>query len=261
MRIFFAVVPVVFLAGLLLYLFQGALVYYPQPIPETARRLWSAHEVNLVREGRTLQGWYLGGPVSPDRPLLVYYGGNAEEVSHNLTELSRLKIGALLTTNYPGFGASQGRPSEKRILGDALFALDEITAREGISLSNVVLFGRSLGSGVAVHVASRRPVRGVILVTPFDSLVSVAKLHYPFLPVNLGLRHRFDSLSLAPGIKVPVLFLVSGRDTLIPPALSLNLAEAWGGPSRTVIIEQTAHNNIQTDDRYWGSIEAFLDRS
>jgi pimeloyl-ACP methyl ester carboxylesterase len=135
---------------------------------------------------------------------------------------------------------------------------DEMIRRKGLAPRDVVLLGRSLGSGVAVHVASQRQVRGVILVTPFDSIAGVARRHYPFLPVRLLLRHRFDSLALAPDISVPALFLVSGQDRLIPPGLSHRLAEAWGGPVRMVIVEQTGHNDIQIDDRYWQAVSAFV---
>ena len=259
MRVLLVAVSLVLLAGFLLYLFQGKLIFFPQAIPESARIRWADHEIELVHKGRRLQGWYIDGPVSSEAPLLIYYGGNGDELSSNLGDLQGLKSGATLTVNYPGYGGSEGRPSEKKILGDALFAFDELTARRGVAPEHVVLLGRSLGSGVAVHVASRRPVRGVILVTPFDSLVGVAWRHYPSLPVNLVLRHRFDSLALAPSITVPALFLISGRDRLISPDLSFSLARAWGGPVQTVIIEQTGHNDIQTDNRYWNSINAFLE--
>ena len=259
MKIVLVVLPLVVLAWLLVYLLQGKMIFFPQPIPEISRMYWSDHEITLVRKGRRLQGWYLDGSVSRETPLLIYYGGNADELSSNLNDLGQLKSGATLTLNYPGYGATEGRPSERRILADALFAFDEITTQEGIAPENVVLLGRSLGSGVAVHVASQRPVRGVILVTPFDSLLGVARRHYPSLPVGLVLVHRFDSLALAPSITVPALFLISGRDQLIPPDLSLKLAQAWGGPVQTVIIGQTGHNEIQTDIRYWDSINAFLE--
>ena len=258
MKLVVVVIPLLVLAGLLVYLLQWRMVFFPQPIPKANRDRWLAQEMTLVHNGRRVQGWYLDGPVSRLTPLLVYYGGNADELSSNLEDLQRLKSGATLTFNYPGFGGSEGRPSERRVLSDALFVFDELTRRQGIAPENVVLLGRSLGSGVAVHVASRRPVRGVILVTPFDSVVGVARQHYPFLPVGLVLRHRFDSLALAPSIKAPALFLISGRDRLIPPDLSFKLARAWGGPVQTVLIEQTGHNDIQTDGRYWDTINAFL---
>jgi hypothetical protein len=118
--------------------------------------------------------------------------------------------------------------------------------------------GRSLGSGVAVQVAARQPVAGVILVTPFDSLVSVARAHYPIFPVNLLLKHRFDSAALAPQIRVPALFLVADGDRVAPPRFAAALESVWGGRTRLVTIAGTDHNSIETSPQYWTAINAFL---
>ena len=244
---------------LLLVMFQGSLIYYPQPVVEANRRRLAGYEVNVSRQGTTLRGWYVPGEVSDERPLVVYYGGNGEEVSHTVGELLRLDVGAVLAFNYRGYGASEGRPSERRILGDAVAILDEFTARGGTPLSRVVLIGRSLGSGVAVHVASRRRVRGVILVTPFDSLVGVARLHFRWLPVGLLLRQRYESIALAPRMDTPALFLIAGEDRLIPPALGHRLAAAWRGPGRTTVVAGAGHNDIQMHETYWAAVAAFLE--
>ena len=188
----------------------------------------------------------------------VYYGGNAEEVSGNLTDLDRLKAGAYLFMNYRGYGDSDGKPSQKALCRDALFILDTVTRRENIPLNRVVLMGRSLGSGVAVYVASRRAVCGVILVTPFDSLVKVARHHYPFLPVGLLLKHPFDSAALAPDIHLPALMITAGQDGIIPAPRSARLARLWGGPVETVVIEGGDHNDLQLDEAYWTAINRFL---
>ena len=125
-------------------------------------------------------------------------------------------------------------------------------------MAHMVLMGRSLGSGVAVYVASQRRVRGVILVTPFDSLLNVARHHYPILPVGLLLRHSFDSIGMAPAIPTPALFLVAARDEVIPPEFAVRLAQAWGGPRHTVHIEGAGHNDIQLEADYWQAVNRFL---
>jgi pimeloyl-ACP methyl ester carboxylesterase len=122
----------------------------------------------------------------------------------------------------------------------------------------VVLMGRSLGSGVAVQVASHRPVRGLILVTPFDSLLEVARHHYRLLPVRLILRQRFDSIAKAPAIRVPLLALMGSADDIIPNASTQNLVAAWGGPARLVTIAGAGHNDISLLEGYWEAIRAFL---
>jgi hypothetical protein len=160
--------------------------------------------------------------------------------------------------NYRGYGDSEGKPSQKALCSDALYILDTLTARESIALENVVVVGRSLGSGVAVDVAAHRPVRGVILITPFDSLLNVARHHYPYLPVRLLLRHPFDSAALARTLKIPALVLMGDQDDIIPNAHSLSLTRRWGGPVETVMIEGVGHNDIQTNERYWRAINRFL---
>jgi pimeloyl-ACP methyl ester carboxylesterase len=252
------VVPVVVIGVLLLYFFQDALIFFPQPTPPQNRSAFAPCALSLEHEGRRLQGWYVSGRVRRERPLLVYYGGNAEEVSGNLPDLGRLEAGAYLFMNYRGYGDSDGKPSQKALCRDALFILDTVTRRESIPLNRVVLMGRSLGSGVAVYVASRRAVGGVILVTPFDSLVKVARHHYPYLPVGLLLRHPFDAAALAPGIKVPALMITGGRDDIIPAPRSERLARLWGGPVETVVIEGGDHNDLQLDASYWTAINRFL---
>ena len=252
------VVPVVVIGVFLMYLFQDALIFFPQATPPQNRSAYAEYALTLEHEGRRLTGWYVPGSVRRTRPLLVYYGGNAEEVSGNLPDLARLEAGAYLFMNYRGYGDSDGKPSQKALCRDALFILDTVTRRETIPLDQVVLMGRSLGSGVAVYVASRRAVRGVILVTPFDSLLKVARHHYPFLPVGLLLKHPFDSAALAPEIHLPALMITAGQDGIIPAPRSARLARLWGGPVETVVIEDGDHNDLQLDASYWTAINRFL---
>jgi pimeloyl-ACP methyl ester carboxylesterase len=252
------VLPIVLIGLGLLYFFQDALIFFPTPTPPENRKQFESHAYRVTHAGTDLQGWFVRGRVTADRPLLVYYGGNAEEVSANLWDLSRFSAGAYLFINYRGYGDSEGKPSQKALCRDALFIVDHIAARQNIALEHMILMGRSLGSGVAVHVAAHRPVRGVILVTPFDSLTNVARHHYPIFPVGLLLRHPFDSRALAPAIPIPVLMLIAANDEVIPKKFAINLAQAWGGPLRRVVIEGAGHNDIQLDSGYWGAINAFL---
>jgi pimeloyl-ACP methyl ester carboxylesterase len=250
--------PLIIIGVLLLYLLQDSLIFFPQPTPQQNRDQFAEYALTLELDGKGLQGWFVPGNVSRTRPLVVYYGGNAEEVSGNLWDLPRLAAGACLFMNYRGYGDSEGKPSQKALCRDALSILDTLTARENIPLDHVVLVGRSLGSGVAVHVAALRPVRGVILITPFDSLLNVARHHYPFLPVKFLLRHPFDSAALAPEVKMPALVLVGDRDDIIPNQRSTQLVRHWGGPVEMVVIQGVGHNDIQSDAHYWKAINAFL---
>ena len=241
------------------YLFQEKLIFYPQKgIYAPAAGRFADAQVRLERDGLPLHGWLLQKNSQP-KNLLIYYGGNAEEVSLNLGELDQLPVDAFLLMNYRGYGLSKGRPSEAALVDDALWLLDTITARLALSADQVLLMGRSLGTGVAVQVAAQRPVAGLILVTPFDSLVSVARRHYPFLPAGHLLKHRFDSADLAPKMRQAALMLIAGADEIIPSASSQRLVEAWGGDTTVVTLPDTGHNDIQLAPRYWKAIAAFID--
>ncbi len=250
--------PVIIVGLGLLYFFQDALIFFPQSTPAENRARFEPHAYRVTQAGVDLQGWFVRGTVSSERPLLVYYGGNAEEVSVNLWDLDRFEAGGFLFMNYRGYGDSGGKPSQTALCRDAVHILDHMVDRQNIPLEHIVLMGRSLGSGVAVHVAANRKVRGVILITPFDSLTNVARHHYPIFPVRLLLKHPFDSLALAPAIQTPALMLIAEQDEVIPPRFALNLARAWGGPAQTVVIEGAGHNDIHLDQRYWTAIGRFL---
>ena len=243
---------------LLLYLFQDRMIFYPQPTLPANQMRYQAQAIRIDHGQVSLTGWLFKETIGPARPLIVYYGGNAEDVSLNFADLGRFAAGAFLFMNYRGYGDSQGRPSEGALVEDARFVLSEFTHRESIDPAHVVLMGRSLGSGVAVQVAARQAVAGVILVTPFDSLVNVARAHYPIFPVGLLLKHRFDSAALAPKLRVPALLLVAADDRVVPPRFAAALERAWGGPVRSVIIPGADHNSIETSPEYWKAINAFL---
>ena len=124
--------------------------------------------------------------------------------------------------------------------------------------SRVIAMGRSLGSGVAVYLASMRPVSSVILVTPYDSILKVAQRHHPYLPVSALLTYRFDSESRAPAIHAPLLMLTAGNDQVIPRPHSDALYAAWGGPKTRVDIAAADHNSLEAYPAYWNGIAEFL---
>jgi pimeloyl-ACP methyl ester carboxylesterase len=244
---------------LLVFLMQDRLIFYPQPLAEEARaaiakRFTSIDDVFLqAADGTRLHAWHARAPGAAS--LVMYFGGNAEEVSWMLEDAARRAAGASwLLVDYRGYGSSGGSPSEKALVEDALRWYDQISPQ----YKNIYAFGRSLGSGVAVQLAAQRPIAGVILVAPFDSLVEVGKRYYPFLPVRWMLKHRFDSAAAAPKIAAPLLCIVATRDEIIPAAHSRRLYDAWGGPKHWVGLEGAGHNSTDNSANYWTSIVAFL---
>ncbi|MGE5616113.1 MAG: alpha/beta hydrolase, partial [Bacillota bacterium] len=150
-----------------------------------------------ARDGTRLRG-VLVLPAAAPAPLVIYYGGNAEEVTQRSSEVARTYgDAAVLLVNYRGYGQSEGRATESALIADALEIHDWAVRQPGIDGHRIVLHGRSLGTGVAVAVAAARPVRGVVLTSPFGSARDIAVEAYPWLPVRWLLRHPFDSRALA----------------------------------------------------------------
>ena len=247
----------------LVYLLQEKLIFFPQPLSEreraaVTRQFPSVKEVFLQSESGRIHAWHL--PAAPGAPLVLYFGGNAEEVSWMLEDAPRRLPGAgWLLVSYRGYGASEGSPSETSIKADTLqwhdYAANELKPKE------IAVFGRSLGSGAAVFLASQRNISKVVLVTPFDSLLEVAKRHYPFLPVSLMLRHHFDSIDHAPKIRAPLLCIAAASDEVIPASHARKLYDAWGGEKRWVELEGAGHNSTDGAPLFWQSIVGFLGQS
>ena len=251
---------------LVVYLAQDALIFFRQPLPderraEIARRFPAVEEAFIQSgDGTKLHAWYAKAPgTGPESaPLVIYFGGNAEETSWMLEELHNAPGVSWLIVNYRGYGMSGGSPGEAALVADALQWFDHLMKLPGADSKQTFAFGRSLGSGVVVALAARRPLAGLILATPYDSLAAVAKRYYWYLPVDLLLKHRFDSIAKAPKLQQPLLCLIAGRDEVIPPEHGERLFDAWGGPKRKVVLQEAGHNTTDAHPLFWPSVRGFL---
>lgn len=233
----------------LLYVFQRSLMYFPTPAPHTV----PAEEVRVSNEGEVLRVWR----IHAERPAaLLYFGGNAEDVVLNLPDFQQLfPQYAIYLVNYRGYGGSSGSPSERALYSDAEAVYDQVSA----SHDSVSVMGRSLGSAVATWLATRREVARLVLVTPADSFTSLARRHYPLFPAGLLLKDRYDSLSRAGSIEGPVLFLVAGRDEIIPPQSPRRLASAMESATvRFEVVPDATHNTIGLSPAYDAALAQFL---
>jgi hypothetical protein len=266
------IVAVVAAVPLLAYCSQERLLFFPQPLSaEQHGALLRATPGVLsldfeAADGTALHAWLLPARSAGPAPAVIYFGGNAENVAYMLGEVrrrseTRVRATTWLFVDYRGYGRSQGRPAETALVADALAAYDLLAARSDVDRARIHAFGRSLGSGVAVPLAAQRPLAGIVLVTPFDSAVAVGQRHYPFLPVGRLLKHRFDSLALAPAIKVPAAIIAAQRDSVVPPDHARRLADAWGGPVTWTLVRDAGHNDIDSAPAFWPAIEAALARA
>jgi uncharacterized protein len=246
----FAVAAVLYLgACAVLYAFQGSLIYFPQPravgSAETVLKLPAAGADVLVSVRPH------GGPKA-----LIYFGGNAEDVSRSLPGLSQaFPDYALYLLHYRSYGGSSGTPSEESIQRDATALFDKAYAEH----PQTVVIGRSLGSGVAVRLASRRPVSRLILITPYDSFQEIAASHFRFMPVRWLLRDKFESWRYAPRVTVPALLIMAEHDEVIPRASTERLYMRFArGVAALRVIPGVGHNTISASPEYFEAIRAAL---
>jgi uncharacterized protein len=200
-----------------------------------------------------LRGW----EVNPGRErALVYYGGNGEGLAWLVEELStRFPDHTSYLVAYRGYGASEGRPSERVLTSDAVAVFDHAAARHSNSVDVV---GRSLGSAVAIQVAVRRSVRRLVLITPFDSLVATAADLYPRLPVRRLLRDHWDSAAVAHRLRSPVLVVRAGLDETILPFRTDQLLEKLASDTAVLNLRTCGHDTVDEDPAYWPTMVEFL---
>jgi uncharacterized protein len=244
-------VPASLYAGLclLVFLTQRSQIYYP--VRESAAP--GATSMLFAGNGAQIKVWTVE---RPGPAALLYFGGNAEDVGASIGRFAgRLPRHSLYFVNYRGYGGSTGRPSEDALVADAIALYDQLRATH----AEISVVGRSLGSGVAVQLASARDVRRLALVTPFDSLVNVARVHFRWLPVGLLMLDRFDSAGGAPAIAADVLVVIAEADEIIPRGRSDALIEGFRSRPRIVVLEGARHNDIDQDPRYLDAVAGFLD--
>jgi fermentation-respiration switch protein FrsA (DUF1100 family) len=247
--------------ALVLMFFENALVYHPTP----ATVDWEPPASPDVRDvmltmtgGGEIHSWWLPCPDSSG--ALLYLHGNAGNLSHRgptILELRNALRLSVLIIDYPGFGKSPGVPSEEGCYraGDA--AYDWLTGEQKIDPRQVVLFGKSLGGGVATDLASRKEHRALALVKTYTTLPDVGSSIYPWLPVRLMMRNRFDSLSRIAACRRPVFVAHGTADEVIPFALGKRLYEAANEPKEFLAMPGHMHNDPFPLEFYAG-LKAFL---
>ena len=230
----------------LMYFAQRALMYFPDVArtPPSAAGLPQAEEVVLqTQDGEKVIAWH----VSPhgEKPVVLYFHGNGGALSMRAGRFRKLVADGtgLLALSYRGYGGSSGSPTETGLIADAeaayRFAADKYDA------GRLALWGESLGSGVAVALATAHPVAAVILESPFTSAADVGVGHYPFLPVRWLIKDPFYSDRRIADVRAPVLVLHGMRDTIVPIALGERLFGLIPGPKQFIRFPDAAHNDLE----------------
>jgi fermentation-respiration switch protein FrsA (DUF1100 family) len=247
----FAVFALCAYAAILLgaYLGQRRLMYFPDRMrtPPTAAGLPDVAERVLdTADGERLIAWY--GKARSGQPTILYFHGNAGSLANRAPRIERFMAEGwgVFMLSYRGYSGGTGSPTEAANVTDALLAYDTLVAA-GVAPASIILYGESLGSGIAARVAAERPAGGLILDAPYTSIVEVAKGAYPFLPVDVLLKDRYETHKIIAKIKIPVLVLHGERDEVIPVSMGRELARLANEPKRLVTFPNAGHMDIYVD--------------
>ncbi len=255
------VVAYLLVLGLMMAM-EDSLIYFPAVYPDG---MWNPPGLKFedawfeAADGTKLHGWYV--PAANPRAVVLFAHGNAGNLSHRidfLEILNRLRVSVLIF-DYRGYGRSEGSPSEAGVLQDARAARRWLAERANVAESQIVLLGESLGGGVMVDLAAADGARALVLQNTFTSLPDVARFHYPWLPVSMLMRTRFDSLSKIGRYRGPLLQFHGDADTIIPFALAQRLHAAANEPKQLTVIPGGDHND-PLSPQFQEALDRFLDR-
>lgn len=196
-------------------------------------------------DGTRLSGWLMTPRTAGPHPGVVYFGGRSEEVSWVARDAGQLFPGmAVLAVNYRGYGDSHGDPAETHFVEDGRMLYDWLSERHHVDPQRIAVVGRSLGSGVAVQVAMERPASAIVLITPYDSILAIAKRKFRTLPVEYVLRHKFESVKYAEKITAPTYVLRAAEDDIVPHSHTDLLVQKLGTLYADEIVPDSDHINI-----------------
>jgi len=257
---------------LLMALFERSLIFFPTRFPDG---LWDTEAAArgsgcviedhffAAEDGTKLHGWMCRRiDALDDQPVLLFFHGNAGNLSHRadlLIELATRTPARVFVVGYRGYGRSEGRPSETGLYRDARAAWKHLTEDSGVRADRIIIFGKSLGGGVAVELALQAPAAGLIIESSFTSIPDMAGAHYPFVP-KFMVRTQMNSLVKIEFVSMPKLFIHSKQDRVVPYRLGRKLYEAAPEPKRFYEVVGAGHNDtwLVGGDSYFNALAAFI---
>jgi len=247
---------------LLLYLLQPKFVYFPystlEATPKDAGLVYE--DVTLtIKDNQKINGWFVPHP-SP-RATLLFLHGNGGNISHRLEKLSIYnQLGlAVFIIDYRGYGSSTGKPSEQGTYLDAEAAWNYLTKDKAIPGNNIIIYGESLGGGVAVWLASQYQSKALIVESAFTSIADVGGHYYPYLPVKLLARIKYPSDERIKAVQCPVLFIHSPFDDIVPYKFGRQLFELANEPKSFLDIAGDHNGGFsQSGEIYINGLDKFL---
>jgi fermentation-respiration switch protein FrsA (DUF1100 family) len=265
MKILLVIVISVIAFGLFLRLMENRIVFYPVKYPAG---YWQPRNFGVSVEdcwftaddGVRLHGWLMRHEEAI--ATMIWCHGNAGNISGRIDNLAKLKALPInvFIFDFRGYGRSEGSPTEDGVYLDALAAYDYLVNQAGIASEQIVIFGRSLGGAVAVELATQRQCRALILESTFSAAADMAKSMFGFLPVQLIMKTRMNSLTKITNINVPLLMLHGDRDSIVPYRFGRKLFEAANEPKEFYTITGADHNDtyIVGGKPYFDKLDEFI---
>ena len=257
LNIFYILLFVYFLIVIFLFFYQRKLLYHPSEnnyLDET--QLNHTIEKTFIQSNDKLVSWYF--KKNPKFKTILFFHGNAGKLDnrvYKLNELSKLELNYLIVA-YRGFSGNAGNPTESGLYEDANFAKIWLN-KNGVKDKDIIIYGESLGTAVAIDLASRYNFSGIILESPFTSMLDLAQKYYPIFPVKLILKDRYESRKKLNDIKSPVLVMHGKKDKIVPFYMGEQILEALSSPKFSYFNDNDDHMMEYNEDLL-GSIKNFL---
>jgi uncharacterized protein len=245
-KILAAIVSVYLLVALVTYMGQRRLMYFPDAkhvLPGQAGLANVSERILNAPDGARVVVWY--GKAKPGQPTLLYFHGNGGGLADRVDRFQRFmgQGWGVYMMAYRGYAGSTGYPTEANNIADARRAYDALV-QEGVPPGSIILYGESLGTNVATRMAAEKASAGLILESPYTSVLEIALTEYPFLPVRLLLSDRYETDKVIPQVRVPVLILHGKQDDVIPVAMAHRLVKLANEPKRLVILPEGEHSDL-----------------
>ncbi len=236
--------------GAVLFIKQSSFLYFP------TKPTNSLHNKEVFKNGNESVYTTVLNP-GHDKAI-IYFGGNAEDVDYNANDFSKIfKSYTVYLVKYRGYGKSTGQPSEQNLYSDALYVYDKLKEK----YSDISVIGRSLGSGVATYLAANRSISKLALITPFDSIESIAQEIFPIYPMSFILRDKYKSINRVSQIKAHTLILIAENDQVVKRSHSERLVSKFPAAQVAVkIIENTGHNSIANNRTFYEALRGYFER-
>ena len=253
------------LYAVLLVGFEKKIIFHPAKFPEG---YWNPVSLGLKAQdisfqsvdGVNLHGWFV--PTPGARATLLWFHGNAGNLSHRLDNIQRLLPLNLniFIFDYRGYGKSEGEPDENGIYKDSQAAYNMVLELEGVSVNSLFLFGRSLRGICATETALNNPARGLILESTFTSASDMSRKIMPLIPLGWAIRSKLNAINKVAELKLPKLFLHGDRDEVVPFDLGRKLYEGASDPKSFYIIQGAGHNDtyIMGGRDYYNALDRFI---